>query len=57
MDKDYLFKVKTIKDSNGLFKGSVIYVEKELKKHYKGMCGPYITKVPKDKCVILDNLE
>jgi len=57
----YLFRVKTIEDIDGLWKGSVIYVRKELKKDYKGewayMGGTYNIKVPKDKCKKLDNLK
>ncbi len=61
MKRDYLFKVKTIEDIENLPKGSGIYVTKELKKHYKGlwssMFGSYEVKVPKDKCVKLDELK
>lgn len=61
MKKDYLFKVRTTEDINGLWKGSVIYVEKESRKKYKGIHsfygGSYHIQVPKDKCVKLDDLE
>lgn len=61
MSGDYLFKVRTIEDIEELWAGSVIYVEKELKKYYKGMHssmkGTYSIKVPKDKCIKLDDLK
>jgi len=61
MEKDYLFIVKTIEDIGGIPRQSGIYVEKELKKSYRGtwssMFGSYKVTVPKDKCVKLDELE
>ena len=63
--KDYLFKVKTIEDIHmgnyNFYEGSVIYVKKDnLKKHYRGLwasrLGTFIVKVPKNKCVKLDDL-
>ena len=61
MKKDYLFKVRTIEDIKELREGSVIYVKKELKNYYRGewssMCGTYNVKVPKKKCIKLDDLK
>ncbi|VVB82449.1 Uncharacterised protein [uncultured archaeon] len=61
MEKDYLFKVRTTEDINKLPEGSCIYVKKELKKDYSGewgfMGGTYNVKVPKDKCVKLEDLK
>jgi hypothetical protein len=49
-------KVTVIKEHNGIPKGSVIHVEKELKNDYKGlwtsMMGSYIVKVKKKYCEI-----
>lgn len=49
-------KVKIIKEHNKIPKGSVIYVEKELKYDYKGvwssMMGSYTIKVKKKYCEI-----
>lgn len=60
IEKKYLFKFKTTEDIGDLWKGSVFYVTKELKKHYYGewasKTGTYNVKVPKDKCVKLDEL-
>jgi hypothetical protein len=56
-----LFIVKTIEDIGDIPRQSGIYVEKELKKSYRGtwssMFGSYEVTVPKDKCVKLDELE
>ncbi len=58
---EYLFKVRTTEEIDLLPEGSCIYVEKELKRHYRGkwssMAGTYTIKVPKDKCVKLDDLK
>jgi hypothetical protein len=66
MEKDYLFQVQTIEDISHIGfripipKGSGIYVEKELKKDYKGIWssawGSFYVKVPKDKCVKLEDI-
>jgi hypothetical protein len=49
-------KVTVIEEHNGIPKGSVIHVEKELKNEYKGlwtsMMGSYIVKVKKKYCEI-----
>jgi len=59
MEKDYLFIVHTTKsfvdeEHTSIPEGSGIYVEKELKKHYRGIwssCfGSFHVKVPKDIC-------
>lgn len=59
-EKDYLFIVRTTEDIDILPKGSGIYVKKELKKYYQGlwsfMGGTYNVKVPKDKCVKLEDV-
>ena len=56
-----LFRSKTKEDIGNLPKGSVFYVEKELKEYYKGewsgMCGSMNIALPKDKCVKLDELK
>jgi hypothetical protein len=61
MKKDYLFRIKTLEDIDKIFEGSVIYVRRELKKYYTGEWtskeGTYNVKVPKNKCVKLDDLE
>lgn len=60
MKKDYLFFVRTKESIDKIPEGSGIYVEKELKNHYKGkwssMRGTYNVKVPKSKCVKLEEL-
>jgi len=52
MDKE--FDVELTEDCYPMFKGSVLSVQKELKKHYKGiwssMFGTYEMKVPKEIC-------
>jgi hypothetical protein len=57
MEKDYLFRVKTIADLGGLPEGSSIYVKKEFKNTYTGLWsspfGSFNVKVPKDICVKL----
>ena len=51
LQKDYTDQMKY------LFEGSVVYVTKELKNHYKGewpsMWGTYIVKVKKNDCKII----
>ncbi len=64
MKKNYLFEVIAKKEidtrKNIIPEGSLIYVKEELKRYYKGtwssMFGTYNVKVPKDKCIKLDNL-
>jgi hypothetical protein len=62
MEKDYLFVVHTTKSFidekyTKIPEGSGIYVERELKKDYKGIWssqwGSFQVKVPKDICIKL----
>jgi hypothetical protein len=62
MKKDYLFKVRIIEDiEDSIWKGSMVYVKKELKNSYCGewtsRMGTYTVKVPKNKCVKLDDIK
>ncbi len=56
---DYLFRVKTIEDMKGIPAGTNLYVEKELKNYYKGLCVimdlSFHTKFPKNKCTKLED--
>jgi hypothetical protein len=63
MKKGYLFEVKTKAKIGNIPRGSLIYVEKELKRkgEYEGLWGcfggTFRVKVPIDKCKKLDNLK
>jgi len=63
MEKDYLFLVHTTRPfvdegNTKIPEGSGIYVEKELKKYYKGIWssafGSFHVKIPKDICKKLE---
>ncbi len=59
--KNYLFIIKTTENMDGIPEGSGVYVEKQSKEYYEGkwssMNGTCNVKIPKDKCVKLDNLK